>query len=201
MSFFDIFKSNKKISIEQQLNTFSKLNITPKNDDFIDWIYCEWGRKAVEADPYNLILSSLGGERENGDAWERVSDDVYSFDTECVEDADIYAEILTNLAALSKDAFSITNITSTVNHENCEASISFTHNKVSYHWHLQYNNDWFDGDVINKINQLLRENDSSEFFYTCILGQNLMVLFTSQSNIDEVNKLVSIPFVLGCSEA
>ena len=111
MSIFNILKSNKKamipkevIPIEEQLRVLSDLGIKPKHEGFIDWICYEWGRDAVESDPYYLLLFSLGGERENGDIWERLSDDVYSFDIECVEDGDIYEQFLKKLSTLSKGA-------------------------------------------------------------------------------------------------
>jgi len=204
MSIFDILKTKKKasnprekISIEDQLLVLSDLGIKPKHDGYLDWVCYEWGRDAVEADRYNLILFSLGGERESGDSWERLSEDVYSFDTECVEDEGIYADIFINLAALSKGAFCIKNVSSTVDHDNRSASVSFTYNNVNYSWDLQYEDDWFDGDVVNKINQLLKEGESKMFFYTCSPDQNLITLFTTQDTIEKINKLVTVPFVLG----
>jgi len=204
MGIFNIFKPKKKVanlkmrvSVEEQIIVLSNLGIKPKQDGYVDWICYEWGRDAVEADPYTLMLFSLGGERESGDKWERLSDDVYSFDTECVEDDDVYADIFINLAALSKGVFSVTSVSSAVEHENHSASISFVYNNANYNWNLQYDDDWFDKDVVNRINQLVSERDSTRSFYTCSPDQNLTTLFTSQDVIEKVNSLVTIPFILG----
>ena len=204
MGIFNIFKPKKKVanlkmrvSVEEQIIVLSNLGIKPKQDGYVDWICYEWSRDAVEADPYNLMLFSLGGERESGDKWERLSDDVYSFDTECVEDDDVYADIFINLAALSKGVFSVTSVSSAVEHENHSASISFVYNNANYNWNLKYDDDWFDKDVVNRINQLVSEMNPIRSFYTCSPGQNLTTLFTSQDVIEKVNSLVTIPFILG----
>ena len=95
-------RCKEKIPVEEQLRVLSELGIKPKHGGYLDWVCTEeWGREALEDDPYNLILFSLGGERETGGIWERLSDDVYSFDMECVVDDGIYADILIKLAALS----------------------------------------------------------------------------------------------------
>ena len=134
-----------------------------------------------------------------GDNWERLSDDVYSFDMECVEDDDIYAIILMHLAAMSKGGFEISNTISIVDHDNCEASVSFIHNKTKCNWKLSYNGDWFDCEVVNKVNQLLQESNSSKFYYTCSPDQSLIVLFTSPEIAEQLNGIVSLPFILGAS--
>ncbi|MCL2166671.1 MAG: hypothetical protein FWH49_05205, partial [Clostridiales bacterium] len=190
MSIFDVFKSiikqapakkQKHLAAEEQLQVLSDLGIRPKQDDFLEWLCNEWGRHTVESDPYNLMLFSLGSERyEEDDTWEYLSDDVYSFDTECVEDNDIYAEVIKRLSDLSKGFFSISQISSIVDHDNGLASVSFTRNKIRYNWDLQYDDDWFDCDVINKMNNLLKDDNASLFYYTSAPDQNLIVLFTSR---------------------
>ena len=188
-----------RISVEEQLNRLIKMGIAPKHDDFIDYICDICGKEEVETDPYNLILYELGGERENGDVWESLSDDMYTFDTECVEDDDIYEIILERLSALSKGIFSIGNTHSAVDHDNQSASVSFTYNGTDYQWELRYKDDWFDYDVINKINGLIENNRLSKFFYTSYLAQALCVIFTSEDTVRELNRLVRVPFVLGVS--
>lgn len=205
MSLLNFFKPKKKIplvrkiSIEEQINTLSKLSIKPNHDQFIEWLCDDWGREAVESDPYNLLLFALGGERElNG--WESLSDDVYSFDTECVEDDDVYQVIFKHLSVLSKGDFNISDVSSEVNHDYKKASISFSFFKNKYSWQLKYNDDWFDCDVISRINYLIKDNGSSSFFYTCSPDQTLLVVFTSHEIIEELNRLITVPFVLNISD-
>jgi len=196
-----IFKSKKKtIPILEQLNTLLSIGIRPKQDDFLDWVCDEWGKETVESDPYNLMLFSLGGERENGDLWERLSDDIYSFDTECVEDSNIYEVVLERLVTLSKGSYAISDLHSEVDHDNKKVTVSFAYNDIHYQWSLKYNNDWFDCDVIGKINFLLRNNGSSNFFYTSSPDQNLIVVYTSKDAIGKLNLLSTVPFKLNIAK-
>ena len=196
-----IFKSKKKtIPILEQLNTLLSIGIRPKQDDFLDWVCDEWGKETVESDPYNLMLFSLGGERENGDLWERLSDDIYSFDTECVEDSNIYEVVLERLVTLSKGSYDISDLHSEVDHDNKKVTVSFAYNDIHYQWSLKYNNDWFDCDIIGKTNSLLRNNGSSNFFYTSSPDQNLIVVYTSKDAIGKLNLLSTVPFKLNIAK-
>jgi len=196
-----IFKSKKKtIPIQEQLNTLLSIGIRPKQDDFLDWVCDEWGKETVESDPYNLMLFSLGGERENGDLWERLSDDIYSFDTESVEDSNIYEVVLERLVTLSKGSYDISDLHSEVDHDNKKATVSFAYNDIHYQWSLKYNNDWFDCDNIGKTNSLLRNNGSSNFFYTSSPDQNLIVVYTSKDAIRKLNLLSTVPFKLNIAK-
>ena len=207
MSIFNVFKSKSKqasakkhkhLAVEEQLQVLSDLGIRPKREDFIEWICYEWGRNAVESDPYNLMLFSLGGERQKDDGtWEYSSDDIYSFDMECVEDSDIYSSIVKRLSALSNGLFTISQISSIVDHDNARASVSFTRNGENHNWDLQYDEDWFDYNVINRMNNLLKDDNASKLFYTSTPDQNLIVLFTTREIIERINSFVSVPFVLG----
>jgi len=203
MGIFDLFRKKTKagVPIEEQLRALAEFGIRPRHDDYPEWICHEWGKEAVESDPYNLMLYSLGGERErDGGSWERLSDDIYSFDTECVEDEDVYTTTLERLAALSKGVFSIANAHSAVDHDGQKASVSFTHKGTNHQWSLKYDDDWFDRDVINRINRLLKENGSTKCFCTCSPDQNLIVVFESEDALEKLNRLATVPFRLGVSD-
>jgi hypothetical protein len=203
MKFFNFFTGKRKnnkdtvgITIEKQLDTLSKLGISPRHDLFVEWLCNDWGRETVETDPWNLILFTLGGERELDNGWEPLSNDIYSFDTECVEDDNIYADIFKKLSFYSKGDFNINNVSSEVNHENKEASVSFAYERRTYHWKLRYDDDWFDCAVISRINDLIHGNGIQKSFYTCSPDQNLFILYASDETIKELNTFVSVPFIL-----
>lgn len=204
MSIWGFFKSNKKksnsiatkVSLDIQLERLANFGVKPKDNDFVEWICNEWEMDSLESDPYTLVLFSMGGEREVENVWEPLSEDVYSFDTECIEDEDSYKYVLEQLIAITKGELCISSIDSTVNHEDCTASLSFIHNKVNYKWNLKYNDDWFDCAVITKINTLLKGINSTKYFFVCVLDQSLIVLFTTKSIIEQLNRIVSIPFIL-----
>ena len=203
MSIFDIFKSKanaKTISLEKQLDTLSKLGIKPVHGDFLDWLCTEWSKDAIESDPYNLMLFSLGGERERGNSWEYLSDDIFYFDTECVEEEDIYETVIKRLEILSKDAFQAVDLHSIADIERQTAFVSFSFSNVQCRWNLEFNDDWFDVRVISYINYLLHASGSQSYFYTCVPDQGITVVFTNKETIAELNLLVETQFILEKSE-
>ncbi len=201
MSFFNFFNKNRKndsrnpkVRIEEQLSILDGLGIKPNFDGFVDWICYEWGREEVESDPYNLLLYSLGGEREVDGEWLTSSDSIYCFDTECVEDDDTYTRIIKSFARITKGIFEISNISSYANHDQHTVGVSFTYDGKNYDFPLKYQDDWFDFQVVREINALLTSNDSDQYFYTSFSDQNLFVIFGTETIINEINKLVSVPF-------
>lgn len=173
------------------------MGIKPKHDNFVELVCGEWGRGALETDPYNLLLRSLGGERELEDGgWEPLSDDIYYFDTECVEGNDIYADVFGRLAVIAKGGFEISSVSSKVSHRHESASVLFTLDEKEYAWQLNYDDDWFDLEVIGKINSLLKSKGSSKFFYVSRPDQSVKVVFDTDEIIKKLNGLVTTPFGL-----
>lgn len=189
------------IPIEEQLLTLSNFGINPKHDDFIEWLCSEWETDVVRSDPYGLLML-LGGVRNRGGSYERLSDDVFYFDTGCVDDSGSYRTILERFIALSKGAFCIENLHSEVDHDNKKASISFEYKNTDNNWDLGYNDDGFDFGVIMKINRLLKNNGSKRFFYACHPPdeQGLIIIFNSEEMIEKLNSLTDFPFILHISE-
>ncbi|MCL2125874.1 MAG: hypothetical protein FWH33_07815 [Oscillospiraceae bacterium] len=188
------------VSLEEQLSVLADMDIRPRHDDFIQWVGGEWGREPIESDPYNLLFALLGGERENEDGlWEPLSDDIYNFDTECVENNDIYATVFERLAAISKGGFELSDVSSRVNHRSHKASVSFSFNGTEYSWQLNYNDDWFDIEVIGRINALLKSAGSSKYFYVSNPDQSVTIVFDTDEKIMKLNDIAGAPFGLAIS--
>jgi hypothetical protein len=207
MSFFSIFKKKGRIrektasiALETQLETLSKLGISPRHDSFVEWLFDDCDRETIERN-YWILLFTLGGERELDNGWEALSNDIYCFDMECVEDDDIYASILKKLSFYSKGSFEIENVSSAVSHEKKEASVSFEFRGTMYQWQLHYDGDWFDCTVINRINALLKNVGESKSFYTSSPDQNLLVVYSTDEIIKELNNLVNVPFTLRTADS
>jgi len=186
----------EEIPVEEQLAVLGSFGIAPKREDFVEWLRTEWGTEVVKADPYYLLMF-LGGNRRRGEVKERLSDDVLSMDTECVNDGGSYKAILEQLAALAKGAFAITGLHGEVDPEGRKASVSFNFNNRRYEWEPEYKDDWFDSGIIWKINDLLMSSSSARFFYTCQPpgAQGLIVVFSSEEVTDKLNLLTDYPFV------
>lgn len=189
------------IPIAEQLDELGRFGIVPKHDDFIEWIHGQWGTQVISSDP-NELLMVLGGVRKIGDSWERLSDDVIHFDLECVDDSNSYTSMLEQLVALSKGALKMVNIHCDIDRKRKEASVSFQYNDADCKWDLVYNDDWFDIGVVLKMNSILMNAGSTQFFYINDPPdeQGVIVVFSSQETIWELNLLTDFPFILNVGE-
>ncbi|WP_025693236.1 hypothetical protein [Paenibacillus zanthoxyli] len=89
---FGFFK--KRITLEDQINTLNELGIRLETTISIDYLFEYFDREEYEQDPYYTLLTVMGGEFCNEkDELVIISNDVWHFDMECVEDEDIYAEL------------------------------------------------------------------------------------------------------------
>ena len=189
------------VPIEEQLRVLSDFGIRPRHDDFAQWVSSKWG-KTIEADPYSLLFPILGGQREIKDGlWEHLSDDIFSFDTECVENNDIYTTVFERLAAISKGGFELSDVSSRVNRRSHKASVSFSFNRTKYSWQLNYDEDWFDIEVIGRINALLKSAGSSKFFYISNPDQSVTIVFDTDETIRKLNSIAGAPFGLDISDS
>lgn len=206
MGFFDRFRSKKKVpsksrvSLEEQLKTLADFGIRPKYDDFLERCEKEWGSnwlKFVESDPYDFLLRRLGDEHygEFGE-YDSNSDNVFYFDTEC-DDEDVYDRVFTRLSVLSRGL--LTEITGTMDHDDKRSYVSFRFNDKRYDWELTYNDDWFDCESIDRLNVLLKDSGSVEFFYVSVLAQDCVIVFAGSDIIERLNDLLDYPFFLDTS--
>lgn len=185
----------KKI-IQNKLDILAGMGIRAKDEDFIEWLLEDWGKDRDESDLFTEVLYSLFGEREVNGIWTPLSDDVYWFDEECIEDDSDYECIIKRLSEITKGELSLRNIKAAIDHDNRAVSLSFEHNKVKYDWNPCYRYDWFDENIITKMNGLLQEQGSNKFFYNSATEQCANIIFSDEDTIRELNKMVSQPFEL-----
>jgi len=191
--------SGKKVSIEEQLRVLSTMGIVPYQKDFALWIRDEFDSDSIESAPYDLLLNIMGSEyrlKSDNDKWSSLSDDILTFQTECIEGHDIYAYVFKHLAILSKGVFKLSDVSGEINHGNKSASVSFTLNGKSHVWQLRYDDCQVDVQLISRINSLLKSIGSEKLFYMTIPRQSMCIVFNTDEIIVELNRLVNTPFFL-----
>ncbi|MEC0183118.1 hypothetical protein P4H61_16655 [Paenibacillus peoriae] len=191
---FGLFK-RKKISLEDQINTFNELGICIGSNISIDYLLENFDREEYEQNPYYTLLTVIGEELTNAkDELVIASNDVWHFDMECVEDEDIYTELANKMIMLSKGKLPLRNIKSIVDHDNEEAWISFELFKKEYNWELHYNYDWFDIGLVKKFSDLCSELHLEERYIFLNLGQDCIISFCNLDQFKKINKLMKFKF-------
>jgi hypothetical protein len=132
-----------------------------------------------EKDPYLLLLCVLGGEAE-GESPEELfgylSDNIWHFDTECIDDHGSYAAIASRMAVLAQGGLPLLNVEDYVDVEEGEAWLSFTLDDRSYKWPAKVDDDWVDPFIIAKLTELLdSRNVGKRFTYINLGGQDCLI--------------------------
>lgn len=92
-------------------------------------------------EPYQLVLVTIG------DAPPR-PENIWHFDTECIEDHGDYARIAKRFAGIAGGDFPLTDVHDFVNVEPRQAWVAFKLYCVDYCWTCKVDDDWVDSRII-----------------------------------------------------
>jgi len=189
-------KRTQKITIEKQLEALASLGITPNHELFLEWLCKNSGRQLAEDMPWYIVLNELGGWRELESGWEPLSNDVFAFVTKDVKDNDFYTTIINRLSFYAKGSFNVDKVLSTTNRESKKMMVSFMYVGTQYNWQLNFDDNCFDFSLIDKVNALLKDRNAQNLFHTCLVNQNLLILYASDETIQSINRLDNLPLYL-----
>jgi hypothetical protein len=122
------------------------------------------------------LLCVLGSEVERG-AFERISDDIWHFDAECIEDQGDYVRVVQRFVILAKGALPLSDIHDHVDVEAEEAWIEFTLEGKKVHWDLKVSDDWVDTDLYSQLQRMVAPRAAGKRFFIVALGQDSLISF------------------------
>lgn len=168
---------NEHVSFERQLETFNKLGFELNPGTSISDID-RWGnKKEFEDQPYVMLYITLGQTIER-EAWTPLTDRVWDFDTEAIEDHGAYIEIRKNLERISRGEVKFENLKDYVDVEKEIAWVSFTFHGKNYKWDLKVDDDWADPMLFSKVADLVRTNNTKgRYTYFDTGGQDAVIGF------------------------
>ena len=158
------------ISFEQQLLKLANCGITLAPGVVADSLLESYGRESFEADPYRLLLACMGGEAESESQAAETghpSDNIWHFDTECIEDHGDYARIARRMRRLAQGELPIEDIADHVDVDAGEAHLTFRLRGEPYRWDAAVEDDWVDATILSRFAALLERVGKSRRF-TCI---------------------------------
>lgn len=163
------------VTFDEQMALFSKLGFKLNPGIQISDVERWESKKAFEEPPYETLYVTLGQTIER-EPWTPLTDKVWDFDTEAIEDHGSYVEILKNLERISRGELKFQNAQDFVDLEKGKAWISFRLRGKNYKWDLKVNDDWVDPTLFSKIVRLtesLRTKGKYTYFNTG--GQNAVI--------------------------
>jgi hypothetical protein len=139
-----------------------------------------------------LLLCVLGGEVERG-GFERISDDIWHIDMECIEDNGDYIRLVERFAILAKGLMPLKNIRDRVDIEAGEAWVEFELDGKIIHWDLEVDNDWASPELYSNMQELVETRSDKKFFITA-LGQDSLICFGDAAMKQKLSELSGLDF-------
>lgn len=158
--------------LEQLANAGVRVRPDISNDDLLHSL----GGTMESPVDWVQLLCILGSNVERG-GFERVSDDIWHFDTECIVDHGDYVTLLNRFAILAKGVLPITDMRDFVDIEHGKVWVEFTLDGSKVHWDLEASDDWADPGLYTRLQQLVIPRGAGKRFFIVALGQDSLVSF------------------------
>lgn len=157
----------------------------------------EWSEEDFEDEPYEMLLVAMGAENEfdeYGHQW--LSDNVWHFDTECIEDHGDYIRIAERMRDLAGGDLPLKEINDYVNIEEEIAWLEFILDDEKYHWNLKIEDDWVDTDIFGMfITLLAKHNSNKRFTYFDLDGQDCLIGCMTVEELKKLRQVTNLNFV------
>lgn len=166
-------------SLAEQLRMLAECGIRLSPAVAPEYISSRFSSKGSEKDSYRLLLCALGGEIETQEDIEHagyLSDDIWHFDTECIEGDGSYVAIAERMSTLAQGELPLRNIDDRVDFEEGVAWLSFTLDDQPHKWPLKVDDDWVDPALFDRFAELLASRKSGKrFTYINLGGQDCLI--------------------------
>jgi hypothetical protein len=149
-------------------------------------------RAAFEAEPFRLAVVALGvGEWQD----ERLSEDVWHFDFEFIEDHGDYEIIARRMRDLAQGSLPITAITDYVDIEEETAWLQFELEGQTIRWEAEVDNDWADATIFSRFAELLAGRGSDRrYTYLDLKGQDCIIGCTTAGQLAALREKTGLDF-------
>jgi hypothetical protein len=139
------------------------------------------------------LLCVLGSDVERGQ-FERISDDIWHFDAECIEDDGAYVEVVSRFVILAKGALPLTDIRDHVDVVAGEAWVEFNLDGKKEHWDLEVSDDWVDPEMYSRLQKLVTQRGAGKRFFIAGLGQDSLISFGDEQMRQTLSRLSGLKF-------
>jgi hypothetical protein len=159
----------KKWSLEKELGDLAECGVKLLPAATPEALLAEWSEKQFRESPY-LLAVALGNEEA------RLSENLWHFDTECIEDHGAYVRIAERLRDIARGDLPLADIEDYVDIEEERAWVAFTLDGKPYRWDCEVDDDWVDASVLSRFAELLAARGGERrFTYLDTGGQDCVI--------------------------
>jgi hypothetical protein len=169
------FFRRSRVPFEHQLSVLESCGVRLAPGASPEELFREFDRGDFEETPYRNLLIAMGGEAESESRAEEIgylSDNIWHFDTECVEDHGDYATIARRMRTLAQGELPLEGISDYVDVEAGKAHVAFRVAGAVHHWDARVQDDWIDDSILYRFAKLLKTVGRGRRFTYYGLGQD-----------------------------
>jgi len=184
-------------ALEQMLDALARLGFRLAPRRTIDDLTSEWAKEQLEQEGYEMVLVAMGGEHIDPKTFETLgvlSNDVWHFDTECVEAPGDYVSIVERVLLLSGGDLNLKDIRDTYDLLEGEASVGWTVDGRPQSFNLRVEGDWVDLKIFALLDNELVAAGSGKRIFGASLGQDVIVVCVAEGRRKSLSDLTGLDF-------
>jgi hypothetical protein len=192
-----MFGLGKKKTVEVMLAELAAVGIELRPGTSMDQLLAEHPRAAVEESGFEILLAVMGDEQFDPKTFEvlnPLSDDVWHFDTEAIEDHGAYVRIVENCCRLTGGDLKPEGLRDYVDVDKEVAWVGLSTAGRTERVDLKVDNDWVDPKIFAKLGEWLDETGSRRRFASQGLGQDLLLICKQPEQIATINRATGLRF-------
>lgn len=175
-------KCNEKTycEIAVMLEDFGITGISSKLLDALEKQWKEYPPEVLESTSKMALLLgeiSMGQYDFKTGIWTPSSNVVYSFDMEALDSGNMYEILFQGIASIAGDQLKISDIRQDDGEGYYDRKVYFTVNGVEYCFHAEFGGDWYDIRILDKLNQILEEQNTLYRLWFLTDGYQQVIVF------------------------
>ncbi len=163
----------------------------------VEQLLADGGRMEIEKSGFELLLAMMGDEQFDPNTFavlEALTDDVWHFDTEAIEDHGAYIRIVECCGRLAHGDLKFESVRDYVDIEQKTAWVEVSCNGRIERVDLKVDNDWVDANIFAKLQDWLEQSGSRRSFAAHGLGQDLLLICKQPDQITAINRVTGLSF-------
>lgn len=194
MGFLRSLVAPGRIRLEEQLETFAQCGIRLRPEFSVETLLESFPREKYETSRYIGTLIRMGGELER-EPFTPLSNNIWHFDTECIEEEGDYARIAERMRDLAQSELPIENIRDRVDIENGDAWLEFDLRGETIHWGARVKDGWIDPEILSNFCALLEQQDGTRrFTYFDLKGQDCLIGCATEEELRRLRRATGLKF-------
>jgi hypothetical protein len=176
--------------IEQKLAALADCGLKLKDEFGVPDLANSWGREALDEPGWNLALVCLGMTQEEP-PWRPHSDNLWHFDTECIQGDGSYVRIAKRMAEMAQGSLPLSDVQDHVDINAGEAWLRFECQGERVNIDCQVQDDWVDVCLFGHFVELLAKCDPGKvFIYYHLGGQDCIIGCVTRGQFERLQKLI-----------